>query len=58
MDKNIESVGITEFDLSNSQNPKPHAPIYHTSMKMPHPTNSNAKIVPKDEIMRAVLEGK
>ncbi len=53
-----ESIGVTEFDLPNSQNPQPHAPIFHTKMRVPHPTNSAAKMVNGAKVMEQVLHGK
>jgi hypothetical protein len=53
-----QGVGATAFDLPNSQNPKPHAPIFHTKVVVPRPTNSAAKVVHGNEVMRQVLEAK
>ncbi len=58
MEKNYEGIGATEFDLPDSQNPEPHAPIYHTKTKVPHPTNTAAKMCDGAKIMRQVLYGK
>jgi hypothetical protein len=58
MKEQSEGVGATEFDYPNSQNPKPHAPIFYGSTPVPHPTNSKAKTTPASEVMRSVLEGK
>jgi hypothetical protein len=57
-DTNIENVGATAFDLPNSQNPEPNAPIFYGSIKVPHPTNSTAKIVDHAKAMTQVLTGK
>ena len=46
------------FDLPNSQNPRPHAPIYYGKTPVPHPTNNNAKVVNAEAIMKQVLEAK
>lgn len=58
MKNHEENVGATAFDLPNSQNPQPHAPIYYGDRHVPKPTNSAAKMTPKGEVMRSVLEGK
>ena len=42
-DNGNQDVGATAFDLPNSQNPKPHAPIYYGNQYVPRPTNSAAK---------------
>ena len=55
---NQEGVGATAFDLPNSQHPGYENKIHYGDQRVPHPTNSAAKIVRPDEIMRAVLEGK
>lgn len=57
-DNMVGGVGVTAFDLPNSQNPTPHAPIHYGNQTVPHPTNSAAKVVNHDACMRAVLEGK
>jgi len=57
-DNGYQGVGATEFDLPNSQHPGYENKIYHTKMKVPHPTNSAAKITPKELVMRQVLTGK
>lgn len=31
---------------------------YRTDMRVPHPTNSSAKVVPSGKVMRQVLTGK
>ncbi len=53
-----QGVGATAFDYPNSQHPDYENKIYHTKVKVPHPTNSAAKVTPHNECMRAVLEGK
>lgn len=53
-----QGVGATAFDLVNSQHPNYENKIYHTANKVPHPTNSSAKITNDSEVMRQVLEGK
>jgi hypothetical protein len=53
-----QGVGATEFDYPNSMNPKPHAPIYYGNQHVPHPTNSAAKIVQPEKIMKQVLDAK
>ena len=58
MEKNYEGIGVTEFDLPDSQNPEPHAPIYHTKMRVPRPTNESAKKVDHAKVMRQVNEGR
>ncbi len=55
---NEQGVGATAFDLANNQNPQPHAPIYHTKMRVPTPTNAAAKIVDHAKVMRAVFDAK
>ena len=57
-DNGNQDVGATAFDYPNSQHPGYTNPIYHTSMRVPSPTNSAAKIVNPSKIMRQVLEGK
>jgi hypothetical protein len=55
---NYEGIGATEFDLADSQNPQPHAPIYYGN-KWPHrQTNNAAKIVDAPKVMGQVLQGK
>ncbi len=56
--ENNEGVGATEFDLPNSQNPKPHAPIFHTKVKIPHPENNAAKMTDRARVMGQTLYGK
>ena len=58
MKETCESVGVTEFDLPNGQDPKPRAPTYYGNQTMPHATNAAAKVVNHAKVMRAVLEGK
>ncbi|MDP4145596.1 MAG: hypothetical protein Q8936_14110 [Bacillota bacterium] len=53
-----EGVGATAFDLPNSENPMPHAPIFHTKAKVPRRTNEAAKIVNGSKIMRQVMDAK
>lgn len=57
-DNMVGGVGVTEFDLPNSQNPKPHAPIYYGNQHVPHPTNAAAKKVDHAKVMRQVIEAK
>jgi hypothetical protein len=53
-----QGVGATEFDLPNSEHPGYENKIYHTKMRVPHPTNSAAKVVHAEKIMRQVLDAK
>lgn len=53
-----QDVGATAFDLPNGQHPGYANKIHYGDQRVPHPTNSAAKIVPRDEVMRQVLEGK
>lgn len=53
-----QDVGATAFDYPNEQHPNYENKIYHTRMKVPHPTNAAAKVVNATEIMRHVNEGK
>lgn len=55
--ENKQDVGATAFDLPNSQNPEPHQKPYYGNQFVPHPTNSFAKKVNKEAIMRAVNHG-
>ncbi len=57
-DNGSQDVGATAFDYPNSQHPGYENRIYHTSHKVPHPTNSAAKVVRPDAIMGQVLEAK
>ncbi len=57
-ENNDKGVGATAFDLPNSQYPEYENRIYHTQVKVPHPTNSAAKRVNPREVMSHVLEGK
>jgi hypothetical protein len=57
-DNGNQSVGATEFDLPNSQHPGYENKIYHTSLKVPHPTNSAAKVVMSSKIMKQVMDAK
>lgn len=58
MKNNDEGVGATEFDLPNSQNPRPQAPIFHTNERVPRPTNNQAKITNHAKVMGQVLDAK
>ena len=53
-----QDVGATAFDYPNEQHPNYENKIYHTRMKVPHPTNSSAKNVDASKIMSQVLTGK
>ena len=53
-----ETVGMTEFDMPNNQNPKPHAPMHYGSIRVPHPTNDAAKHVNASKVMSQTLRAK
>jgi hypothetical protein len=53
-----QGVGATAFDYPNSQHPDYENKIYHTKVKVPHPTNSAAKVVHPEAVMKQVLEAK
>ena len=53
-----ETIGMTEFDLPNNQNPKPHAPIYYGNQSVPHPTNAQAKETSASAVMSAVINAR
>lgn len=53
-----ETKGMTEFDLSNNENPRRHFKAYYGNQNVPHPTNSAAKMVDPSKVMRQVNEGK
>jgi len=57
-DNGYQGVGATEFDYPNSQHPDYQNKIFHTKVKVPHPTNSAAKVTHADAVMSAVLEAK
>lgn len=57
-DNSYQGVGATAFDLPNSQHPGYENKIYYGNQKVPHPTNSAAKITHPNEVMRQVLEAK
>ena len=50
--------GAQAFDYPNMQHPGYTNKIYYGDQRVPHPTNSTAKIVHPDTVMRAVIEGK
>jgi len=53
-----QDVGATAFDYPNNVAPSNYNKIYYGNQYVPNPTNSAAKIVRPNEIMRQVLEGK
>lgn len=57
-DNGNQDVGATAFDYPNNMNPEPHAPIFHTKMRVPHPTNSAAKRVDAAKVMNETLYAK
>lgn len=57
-DNGDQGVGATAFDLPNSQHPNYENRIYHTSHKVPRPTNMAAKDVDHAKTMRQVLQAK
>ena len=57
-DNGEQGIGATAFDLSNSQNPTPHAKPFYGSTHVPHPTNSAAKRVNGAEIMDQVINAR
>jgi len=46
------------FEMTNHQDPRQHFHAFHTTMKVPTPTNSAAKEVHASQVIRAVTEGK
>jgi hypothetical protein len=54
-DDGDQGAGATAFDLSNGQNPRPHAPIYYGNQHVPKPTNAAAKITEHAKVMSQVL---
>lgn len=54
-DNMVGGVGVTAFDLPNNQNPRPIAPIHYGNQYVPNPTNSAAKIVNPEMVMRETL---
>ena len=57
-DNGSQDVGATAFDYPNSQHPRYENKIHYGDQRVPHPTNSAAKVVEPGKVMRAVLEGK
>jgi len=57
-DNGDQGVGATAFDYPNSQHPGYENRIYHTKDKVPHPTNSAAKVVNAAKVMGQVLNAK
>jgi hypothetical protein len=57
-DNGAQGVGATAFDLPNSQNPKPRAPIHYGPQHVPHPCNYKAEMVDHAKVMRQVNEAK
>ena len=55
MEKNYEGIGATEFDYPDSQNPKPHAPMYYGDNYPSEKTNTAAKKTNGEEVMRQVM---
>ncbi len=53
-----QGVGATAFDYPNSQHPDYENKIYHTKVKVPHPTNSAAKVTHPEKVMQQVLNAK
>jgi hypothetical protein len=53
-----QGVGATAFDMPNSQHPRYENNIYHTKIRVPHPTNESAKRVDGSKIMRQVMDAK
>lgn len=53
-----ETVGMTAFDYPNDQYPLPKPQIRYGNQHVPHPTNSAAKRVMHEEVMRQTLEAK
>jgi len=53
-----QDVGATAFDYPTGQHPGYENKIYHGNQRVPHPTNSAAKITPAAEVRRATLEAK
>ena len=53
-----ENVGATAFDLPNDMKPNNYNHIYYGNQHMPHPTNSAAKVVYHEKVMKQVLEAK
>ena len=57
-DNGDQGVGATAFDYPNSKHPGYENKIFYGNQNVPHPTNASAKVTPRAEVMRAVLEGK
>jgi len=57
-DNGDQGVGATAFDLPNSQHPDYTNKIHYGDQRVPHPTNSAAKVTPHAEVMRAFVQGK
>lgn len=53
-----QDVGATTFDYPNSQHPDYENRIYHTKVKVPHPTNSAAKVTNAGKVMQQVMDAK
>ena len=58
MKEDNQNVGATAFDYPDSVAPRPYNEIKYGNQHVPRPTNNAAKVAPKGEAMRAVLEGK
>ena len=57
-DNGYQGVGATAFDYPNAQHPGYTNHIHYGPQFVPRPTNSAAKIVHHEEVMRQVLTGK
>ncbi len=53
-----QDVGSTAFDYPNNVAPRDYNKIHYGNQHVPHPTNSAAKVVQHDKVMKQVLEGK
>lgn len=56
--KTNDSYDAPFLEMPNGLHPYPDRVIHYGTTKVPHPTNSSAKIVPHEEVIRAVLKGK
>ena len=57
-DNGDQGVGATAFDYPNSQHPNYENKVKYGNQRVPHPTNSAAKIVEPEKVMRQVLDAK
>lgn len=53
-----QDVGATAWDYPNSQHPNYENKIYYGNQRVPHPTNSLAKVTKPGAVMSMVLDAK